>query len=89
MTTTRSEVEDYAYDVDAANALLDDAGYEDTDGDGVRECLADQDCETGDLTFRFNYADDIDTAPREAELLQGMWEQIGVAIRSRGSTRTP
>ena len=79
-----SEVEDYAYDVDAANALLDDAGYEDSDGDGVRECLADQDCESGDLTFRFNYADDIDTAPREAELLQGMWEQIGVAIEIQG-----
>ena len=79
-----SEVEDYAYDVDAANALLDDAGYEDSDGDGVRECLADQDCESGNLTFRFNYADDIDTAPREAELLQGMWEQIGVAIEIQG-----
>ena len=77
-----SEIEDYAYDVDAANALLDDAGYEDSDGDGVRECLADQDCET--LTFRFNYADDIDTAPREAELLQGMWAEVGVAIEIQG-----
>ncbi len=77
-----SDVQDYAYDVDAANALLDDAGYEDSDGDGVRECLADQDCD--DLTFRFNYADDIDTAPREAELLQGMWSDIGVAIEIQG-----
>jgi peptide/nickel transport system substrate-binding protein len=77
-----SEVEDYAFDVDAANALLDEAGYEDADGDGVRECLADQDCET--LTFRFHYADDIDTAPREAELLQGMWAEIGVAIEIQG-----
>jgi peptide/nickel transport system substrate-binding protein len=77
-----SEVEDYPFDVAAANALLDDAGYEDGDGDGVRECLADQECET--LTFRFNYADDIDTAPREAELLQGMWAEIGVAIEIQG-----
>ncbi len=77
-----SEVEDYPFDVDAANALLDDAGYEDSDGDGVRECLADQDCDT--LTFRFNYADDIDTAPREAELLQAMWSDIGVAIEIQG-----
>jgi peptide/nickel transport system substrate-binding protein len=77
-----SEIEDYAYDVAAANALLDDAGYEDSDGDGIRECLEDQDCDT--LTFRFNYADDIDTAPRESELLQGMWADIGVAIEIQG-----
>jgi peptide/nickel transport system substrate-binding protein len=77
-----SEVEDYAFDLEAANALLDEAGYEDADDDGVRECLADQDCDT--LTFRFNYADDIDTAPREAELLQGMWAEIGVAIEIQG-----
>lgn len=77
-----SEIEDYAYDVDAANALLDDAGYEDSDGDGIRECLDDQDCDT--LTFRFNYADDIDTAPRESELIQGMWAEVGVAIEIQG-----
>jgi peptide/nickel transport system substrate-binding protein len=77
-----SEVEDYAFDVDAANAMLDEAGYEDTDGDGIRECLPDQDCD--DLTFRFHYANDIDTAPREAELLQGMWSEIGVAIEIQG-----
>ncbi len=77
-----SDIEDYAYDVAAANALLDDAGYEDSDGDGIRECLSDQDCDT--LTFRFNYADDIDTAPRESELIQGMWAEVGVAIEIQG-----
>jgi len=77
-----SEVEDYAFDVATANGLLDDAGYEDTDGDGIRECLADQDCD--DLTFRFNYPQDIDTAPREAELIQGMWAEIGVALEIQG-----
>jgi peptide/nickel transport system substrate-binding protein len=79
-----SEIEDYPFDTAAANTMLDEAGYEDTDGDGIRECLSDQDCPTGDLTFRFNYADDIDTAPREAELLQGMWAEIGVAIQIQG-----
>jgi peptide/nickel transport system substrate-binding protein len=76
------DVADWAYDVAAANELLDDAGYVDSNGDGVRECLADQDCET--LTFRFNYPDDIDTAPREAELLAGMWSEIGVRIQIQG-----
>lgn len=81
-----SEVSDYAFSVDAANELLDNAGYVDTDGDGIRECPASMaDCgPTGDLTFRFNYADDIDSAPREADLLKGMWEAIGAKIEIQG-----
>jgi len=73
-----SDIEDYAFDIDAANALLDEAGYEDSDGDGVRECLPDQDCET--LTFRFNYPSDATTGAAESEVIQSTWEQIGVRI---------
>ena len=40
---------DWAFDVEAANAQLDDAGYADTDGDGVRECKAGQDCDEPDI----------------------------------------
>ena len=80
-----SEVSDYTYDPAAANAMLDTAGYLDTNGDGIRECPSGADCgPTGDLTFRFNYADDIDSAPREADLLQGYWEAIGVKIEIQG-----
>ena len=77
-----SDIEDYAFDIDEANALLDEAGYEDSDGDGVRECLPDQDCDT--LTFRLNYPDDSDTAPREAEQLEDTWAQAGVAVEIQG-----
>jgi peptide/nickel transport system substrate-binding protein len=73
-----SHITDYAFDIDAANALLDEAGYTDSDGDGVRECLPDQDCET--LTFRFNYPSDATTGAAESEVIQATWEQIGVRI---------
>jgi peptide/nickel transport system substrate-binding protein len=73
-----SEVEDYAFDIDEANAMLDEAGYEDTDGDGVRDCLPDQDCD--DLTLRLNYPSDATTGARESEIVQETWQQIGVAV---------
>jgi peptide/nickel transport system substrate-binding protein len=80
-----SNVSDYPYDPAAANKMLDDAGYLDTNGDGIRECPTGAECgPSGDLTFRFNYADDIDSAPREADLLQGMWEAIGIKITIQG-----
>jgi peptide/nickel transport system substrate-binding protein len=77
-----SEMQDYAFDIAEANRILDEAGYTDEDGDGVRECLPDQDCD--DLTFRFNFNTDADTAPREAELVAGWWAEIGVALQIQG-----
>jgi peptide/nickel transport system substrate-binding protein len=77
-----ADLEDYAFDPDAAAAMLEEAGYVDSDGDGVRECLSEQDCEN--LTFRFNFPTDIDSAAREAETLAGQWGQIGVALEIQG-----
>lgn len=67
---------DYAFDLDKANQLLDEAGYQDSDGDGIRE-MPDG---TTPLRFRLLWADDTPDAPRMAELISQSWRQIGVAV---------
>ncbi|MBE2238767.1 MAG: ABC transporter substrate-binding protein [Caldilineaceae bacterium] len=67
-------LQDYAFDLAKANQILDDAGYLDVNGDGVRE-MPDG---SRDLTLRLNWASDSVNSPRMAELLNGMWAQIGV-----------
>lgn len=69
-------IEDFAFDIGEANRLLDEAGYLDTDGDGVRE-MPDG---TNPLVFRLNWPSDSATAPRIAELLDETWSQIGVDL---------
>jgi peptide/nickel transport system substrate-binding protein len=72
-------LEDYAFDPDMANQILDDAGYLDTDGDGIRD-LPDG---SQPLTFRLNWPSDSVDAPRMAELLGGMWQQIGISTEQQ------
>ena len=68
-----SSLQDYAYDVAKANQILDDAGYKDSNGDGIRD-MPDG---SQPLTFRVYYPSDSATAPRMAELLSDQWKQIG------------
>ncbi len=67
---------DYAFDLAEANRLLDEAGYQDTDGDGVRQ-MPDG---SRPLEFRLNFPSDSATAPRAAELLTESWGQAGVKL---------
>ena len=67
-------IKDYEFDVAKANQILDDAGYADTDGDGIRE-MPDG---SQPLNFRINWPSDSIDAPRQAELLSEMWTAIGV-----------
>lgn len=70
-------IEDYAFDIAEANRILDEAGYGDSDGDGVRE-MPDG---SRPLTFRLYWPSDSATAPRIAELLDETWSQIGVSLQ--------
>lgn len=74
-----SNLQDYAFDVAQANQILDDAGYLDTDGDGVRE-MPDG---SRPLTFRLNWPSDSIDAPRTAELLSEMWGEVGVTVEAQ------
>ena len=74
-----SSLQDYAFDVAEANRILDEAGYLDTDGDGVRE-MPDG---SQPLNFRINWPSDSIDAPRIAELLSEMWGQAGVTLEAQ------
>ena len=63
------------FDPDAANALLDEAGYADTDGDGVRE-MPDG---SRDLTFRYAERSESDYEPALREFITGWLADIGIA----------
>jgi len=67
-------LQDYAFDIAQANQILDDAGYLDRDGDGIRE-MPDG---SRPLLFRLQWPTDIPEAPRIAEILGQTWAQIGV-----------
>ena len=69
-------IKDFEYDVAKANKILDDAGYKDAGGDGIRD-MPDG---SRPLTFRLNWPNDSITAPRTAELLSEMWNEIGITV---------
>lgn len=65
------------YDPDAAAAQLHDAGYVDTDGDGIRE-----DPETGDpLRLRMPASEDTTGAVEAGQLIVGYLRTIGIGVR--------
>jgi peptide/nickel transport system substrate-binding protein len=76
--TWQPEVPDdvaFGFDPDAANALLDEAGYADTDGDGIRE-MPDG---SRDLTMRYAERSESDYEPELREFITGWLADIGIA----------
>lgn len=69
------DVEGYPYDPEKANQLLDDAGYEDVDGDGFRE---DPNGEPLVITYAARAGGD--TAEPIARYFLQAWKQIGLNV---------
>jgi peptide/nickel transport system substrate-binding protein len=77
-----SSLQDYAFDIAKANQILDDAGYADSNGDGVREMPGDPNTP---VSLRFSWpSDQITDGVRFAELLRDMWKQAGVELVPQG-----
>ena len=74
-----SSIKDYEFDVAKANQILDDAGYVDADGDGIRD-MPDG---SQSLTFRINWPSDSIDSPRLAESLSEMWGAVGVKLEAQ------
>jgi peptide/nickel transport system substrate-binding protein len=66
-----------AFDPDGANQMLDDAGYLDTNGDGVREMPG------GGRDLRLRYAQRSESViePQVTEFITGWLEDIGIATK--------
>jgi peptide/nickel transport system substrate-binding protein len=63
------------WDIDGANQVLDDAGYQDTDGDGVRNMPGGGE----NLEWKFVLPNDNQDRVKAAELISGWLKQIGIS----------
>lgn len=76
-----TELELYQYDPEAAAALLDEAGWTDSDGDGVRECNG---CATAaegtPLAFTIRYSDILQLFETSVLVAQDQLNQIGFDV---------
>lgn len=66
------------YDPDAAMALLDEAGWQDRDGNGVRE-----NADGLELSFSIKYNDGNQQRQDIAEIMQAQLSQIGIRVEPR------
>jgi peptide/nickel transport system substrate-binding protein len=75
-----TDVADYPFDVEKAKQAFEEAGYKDTDGDGIREMPGDA---TKPLSFRYSFPSDqaSATGPRFFETLRDQWKQAGVELK--------
>jgi peptide/nickel transport system substrate-binding protein len=74
-------IQPYPYDPEQAIALLEEAGWTDSDGDGVRECHGCLYAEEG-APLAFTYETNAGNTSQEAlgTLLQDLWGEIGADV---------
>lgn len=70
-----TSIKGYTLDEEKANKLLDDAGYKDVDGDGIRE-----DKKGEKLTIKFASMDGGETAQPLADYYVQQWKKIGLNV---------
>lgn len=70
-----SEEDTYEFDLDKANGILDDAGYTDSDGNGIREY------EGEDIVLRYALRTESEYSKPYSEFISGWLEQIGIGTR--------
>ena len=76
-----TDVELWSYDPEAAMALLDEAGWTDSDGDGVRECNGCATAEEGTpLSFTIRYSDILQLFETSVLVAQDQLSQIGFEV---------
>lgn len=74
-----SEDQTYEFDLDKARSILEEAGYKDTDDDGVREMPG-----SGQpLNFTYYARSDGETGAEVAEFMKGWLEEIGIATTQK------
>ena len=74
-----NSLQDYEYNPAKANKILDDAGY--IYSGEIRCAVPDCPYPSPIMNFRMYWPSDSVDAPRMAELLAGMWKEIGVGVQ--------
>jgi peptide/nickel transport system substrate-binding protein len=69
----------FDFDLDKARQMLEDAGYKDSDGDGVREMPGGGQ----PLNFTYYVRSDGETAPEISEFVTGWLKEIGIATTKK------